>query len=249
MIQFNSPIPIYQQISNIIQERIDKYELKPGDRIGSISELMKEYSIGRVTAVSVIEDLVKRGYVISKQGKGTFVKDGQISETLLSLNSFKEISKHNSCYFEYLIIKYEEIHLNEYLKDIFDYGDTEGIYIQRLHLYKDKPVALYDIYLPKSIANITGMNEESIGKLSMFEFLENNGVKVDEAMQTINAINAYGEISKILKIEDGKALLLTERISYNKDKMAVMCSNLYYLGDTFNYTVKLKRNRNGSIEL
>ena len=88
MIEMDSYIPIYQQVSKIIQDKINSGELKPGDRIGSIAELVKLYNISRVTAISALEDLVRKGFVISKQGKGSFVKNGHLDEDLLSLRSF-----------------------------------------------------------------------------------------------------------------------------------------------------------------
>jgi GntR family transcriptional regulator len=237
MLNSDSIVPLYEQVSNAIQEKIRKNELKPGDRVGSINELVNEYNISRVTAVSVIEDLVKKGFAVSRQGKGTFVKNGYIGEELMSLRSFKEISREG----ESSIVKFEEITLPEELADIFEDGDTEGILIYRLQISNGNPIGLISMTLPKTIAAKCNVNAEDLERFSMFDYLENNGLVVTSATQTISADSAEGEIAKILKLPEGSPILHVERTSYDVDGRAVMCSVFYYRSDSYSYTVKLRR--------
>ena len=147
MIDSESIIPLYEQVSNKIHEKILRGELKPGARIGSINELIKEYHVSRVTAVNAIEDMVKKGFAVSRQGKGTFVKEAYIGDELLSLRSFNEISVegHSS------IIRFERTELPEKLQSTFD-GETERLLIHRLQFFKDSPIGLIEITLPWSVA-------------------------------------------------------------------------------------------------
>lgn len=239
MINSDSVVPIYEQVSNKIQEKIRKNELKPGERIGSINELIKEYDISRVTAVSVIEDLAKKGFVESRQGKGTFVKNGYIGEELMSLRSFKEISKEG----ESKIIKFEKIHLPEDVVDIFNTTDTEGVLIYRLQMSNKKPIALITIMLPQSIVNKCDLKADSLDRFSMFEYLEKYGIEVVSATQTISASAAGGEVSELLQLPEGSPILYVERTSFDQDGQAVMCSTFNYRSDSYSYIVNLKRTK------
>lgn len=239
MINNDSFIPLYEQVSNKIQEKIRKGELKPGERIGSINELLKEYDISRVTAVNALEDLVKRGFAVSRQGKGTFVKNAYIGEELMSLRSFKEISTEGGS----KIIDFEKISLSEELAEIFGQTDTAGLLIRRLQFFKDKPIGLIVMTLPESIAEKVNLDKELLERNSMFDQLENGGVNVVSARQVISASSASGEVARMLDLDDGSPILLVTRTSYDDEGLAVMYSTFYYRSDSYSYTVTLNRNK------
>lgn len=48
-IDFNDPTPLYEQIENVIKNKINKGDIKPGDQIGSHHELSKEYNVSLIT--------------------------------------------------------------------------------------------------------------------------------------------------------------------------------------------------------
>ena len=50
----DSMIPMYKQIVNLLNEKIEKGELKPGDKLPSEAELMQAYSVSRITIRSAI---------------------------------------------------------------------------------------------------------------------------------------------------------------------------------------------------
>lgn len=239
MINNDSFIPLYEQISNKIQEKIRKGELKPGERIGSINELLKEYDISRVTAVNALEDLVKKGFAVSRQGKGTFVKNAYIGEELMSLRSFREISTEGGS----KIIGFEKISLPEELIEVFGPADTEGLLIRRLQFFKDKPIGLIVMTLPESVVEKVNLNKELLERNSMFDQLENGGVNVVSARQVISASSVSGEIAGVLDLDDGSPILLVTRTSYDGEGQAVMYSTFYYRSDSYSYTVTLNRNK------
>ena len=229
MINNDSFIPLYEQVSNKIQEKIRKGELKPGERIGSINELLKEYDISRVTAVNALEDLVKKG----------FVKNAYIGEELMSLRSFREISTEGGS----KIIGFEKILLPEELIEVFGPADTEGLLIRRLQFFKDKPIGLIVMTLPESVVEKVNLNKELLERNSMFDQLENGGVNVVSARQVISASSVSGEIAGVLDLDDGSPILLVTRTSYDGEGQAVMYSTFYYRSDSYSYTVTLNRNK------
>ncbi|MCF8261151.1 MAG: GntR family transcriptional regulator [Melioribacteraceae bacterium] len=72
------PTPLYIQIENDIKGRIDSNDLRPGDQIGSQSELSSEYNVSAITVKKAISNLISEGILYSRIGKGTFV--AQIKE-------------------------------------------------------------------------------------------------------------------------------------------------------------------------
>ncbi len=73
LISNSSPIPIYEQIKNSLIEQIMSGELKENEAIPSIRNLASDIKISVMTIKKAYDELERDGYIISRQGKGTFV--------------------------------------------------------------------------------------------------------------------------------------------------------------------------------
>ena len=85
MLNADSPIPLYHQLSDIILEKIRDGVYTPGTRIPSEHALAKEYGIGRPTARQATDLLVRKGILIRKRGSGTFVQTKKPEVDLFTL--------------------------------------------------------------------------------------------------------------------------------------------------------------------
>ena len=65
--------PIYEQIYTQIKNAIVKGELKEGDALPSIRALAKDLRISVITTKRAFDDLERDGFIVSVQGKGSFV--------------------------------------------------------------------------------------------------------------------------------------------------------------------------------
>lgn len=72
--------PPYIQIIKHIRAQITSGELRPGDRIPSTREIMRDWNVAMATASRVITALRGEGLVIAEAGRGTIVAD-TISQT------------------------------------------------------------------------------------------------------------------------------------------------------------------------
>lgn len=73
IISNSSSVPIYEQIKNSIINQIMNDELKEGEAIPSIRNLAQDIKISVMTIKKAYDELETDGYIISRQGKGTFV--------------------------------------------------------------------------------------------------------------------------------------------------------------------------------
>ena len=73
IISNSSAVPIYEQIKNSIIEQIMNDELKEDEVIPSIRNLAQDIKISVMTIKKAYDELEQEGYIISRQGKGTFV--------------------------------------------------------------------------------------------------------------------------------------------------------------------------------
>lgn len=73
IISNSSPVPIYEQIKNAIMSQIMSDELEEDETLPSIRNLAQDIKISVMTIKKAYDELEQEGYLISRQGKGTFV--------------------------------------------------------------------------------------------------------------------------------------------------------------------------------
>ena len=122
VISNSSSVPIYEQIKNAIIEQIMSGELEENEALPSIRSLAQEIKISVMTIKKSYDELEKEGYIVSRQGKGTFVAPKNME--LLKEQKQKEIETYLSKIIDishcYQISKEEIIDLFEFM-----YGSEE----------------------------------------------------------------------------------------------------------------------------
>ena len=68
-----SPVPLYQQIADLLRADIERGTYAPGDVIPSIERIHQETGVTVVTIRRGIKLLADEGLVVIVPGKGTFV--------------------------------------------------------------------------------------------------------------------------------------------------------------------------------
>ena len=72
-LDFRTHIPIYFQIADQIQRRIDAGEFKPGDQLPTVRELAEELEVNFNTVARAYRKLDASGSISTQQGRGTYV--------------------------------------------------------------------------------------------------------------------------------------------------------------------------------
>lgn len=120
IISNSSPVPIYEQIKNAIIEQIMTNELEENAPLPSIRSLAQDIKISVMTIKKAYDELERDGYIVSVQGKGTFVAPKNAG--LVRENAQRTIEEHLSKAMdiaERFGIETSEIHA---LVDFFDKG-------------------------------------------------------------------------------------------------------------------------------
>lgn len=73
IISNSSSIPIYEQIKNAIINQIMNGDLEEDEALPSIRSLASDIKISVMTIKKAYDELESEGYIVSIQGKGTFV--------------------------------------------------------------------------------------------------------------------------------------------------------------------------------
>ena len=68
-------LPIYEQITNQIKDRIMRGELRGGEALPSMRALAKDLHISVITTKRAYEELERSGFIHTVVGRGSFVSD------------------------------------------------------------------------------------------------------------------------------------------------------------------------------
>ncbi len=74
-IKFKNDAPLYEQVAKDIKRKIKDGMLKPGDNVGSHSELSKSYSVSVITIKGALTSLINEGILFTRIGLGTYVSE------------------------------------------------------------------------------------------------------------------------------------------------------------------------------
>lgn len=75
MIEFNTNLPIYIQITEFIRNQIISGELSPGEKLESVRSYAEMYEVNPNTVQRALSDLESTGLIYSKRAVGKFVTD------------------------------------------------------------------------------------------------------------------------------------------------------------------------------
>jgi GntR family transcriptional regulator len=109
----------------------------------------------------------------------------------------------------------------------------------RVRSTKEGPLSHITTYVPDTIARRFGRRE--LSKKPILVLLEESGVKVGRAHQTISARLADNVLAQHLDVSVGSALLAVRRLIYDEDERPVQWLHGLYRPDRYTYEMQLSR--------
>lgn len=95
-----SKVPKYQQIINSILSAIENREVKLGDKLPSVNQLLIEFDISRDTIVRAYDHLKKIGIIESVPGKGYYIKKDKLALKARVFLLFNKLSAHKKVIYD-----------------------------------------------------------------------------------------------------------------------------------------------------
>ena len=84
-------LPKYEIIKQDILREIDEGKFKPGSKIYSEGDLKRINNVSNTTVVKALNDLVAGGFLIRKQGEGTFVRKNMLHRKVSFTEKLKKV--------------------------------------------------------------------------------------------------------------------------------------------------------------
>ena len=82
--------PLYERVESVLASDIAHGNLPPETQLPSEDGLVERFKVSRTTIRKAIQNLVERGLVEVRRGRGTFVTQPKITQELTELTGFVE---------------------------------------------------------------------------------------------------------------------------------------------------------------
>lgn len=232
-------IPLYCQLAESIEEKINDGTWKQGSKIPSERELSILYGMSRITVRNAIDELARQGKLDKVQGKGTFVLSKSIIQNLGNVYSFSKEMEKQGKISSTKLIRREFIKADKKISSHLgiDEGD-EIVCIERLRCADDNvPIMIERTYF--ALPAYDFVLEINLEQESLYKSLEiKHGVRIDKAIETFKACELNPAECKLLHCAKKQYGLLVKRTSYCNDRI-VCYATIVSKGDVFEFTVKL----------
>lgn len=231
----NNSTPLYLQLKSTIKGLIESGEVKRGEKIPSEYELCEKYNVSRITVRNALSELEAEGYLIKKQGKGTFATTPKLFRPLRDAVGFTESCRAAGMESLSVVLKREVLPLDERMKDILNLDDYDQVlYIQRLRLADGAPLMIENNYY--SYKNYSFLMDEPLTG-SLYELLANKkGILCDRSLKmVITVTTASGELVRLLQIANGDPLFVMDGLMADSQGHPVHYSLQYIVGEKYSF--------------
>ncbi len=236
-----SHVPVYWQIKESILKEITSGNLKPGDKILSEPQLKDKYGVSRLTARSAVTELVNEGYLIRKQGYGTFIQKPRIENSQERFKGFKSDMEDKGFTVSSTILESSEIYAPEFIQSslMLD-GNPKVFKIKRLRFANNEPIVIHESYIPSELC--PNLLQYDFAKDSLYSVFTGKYKKtINNATEHLEAISADMEIASFLEIKEGDPILFIQRTSFIEDNIPFEYSRSWYRGDRYIFDIHLQR--------
>jgi len=235
-----SKVPLYHQIKEDLRTRIEEGEWLPGKLIPPEKELCAEYKVSKITVLEAIKGLVREGLLKRKQGKGTFVAEPKLEQSLNRFYSFTESIRQKGFELERRILGVENMEADKHIAKHLGIKKGEKITeIVRLRLVNGEPLYLETIIIPVKLC--PNLHLKDIGSKSLNDILRNEyGIPLIRAKECFEPINIDDYEAEMLGVKNGVPALLLEHTTYTTKNQVVLFSNGIIRGDRCRYYTELE---------
>jgi GntR family transcriptional regulator len=245
------PMPKYHQIYLVLREQLHEGCFERG--LPGELALMQQFGVARVTVRRALQQLASEGLIARQAGRGT--RSLLANQASGDTRAAGEQRAHLTGLLENLVsmglrtkvsvLEVQTISASMAVANALQLA--AGAAVQkavRVRSTKEGPLSHITTYVPADIARQFGRRE--LAQKPILVLLEESGVRVGRAHQTISARLADAQVAPHLEIAVGSALLAVRRLIYDDQERPIQWLHGLYRPDRYEYEMQLSRV--GSIE-
>jgi GntR family transcriptional regulator len=241
-IDLKSNIPYYLQLITLIKDKIAKGDWKAGDQLPSEPELCASYGVSRTVVRQALREIELEGLIVRKKGKGTFVAEVKIDESLVQkLTGFYQDMVDRGLRPVTQVLLHEVQPASQKVANYLRLEPGTPVFcIERLRFIDETPILLVTTYLPYALCpRLAGYD---LSNQSLYAVLEKEfGLVISHGRRTIEAVAANAREAELLHVAEHDPLLLLESLAHLEDGTPVEYYHAVHRGDRTRFEVELLR--------
>lgn len=223
IIQRKSGVSLYYQIKEYMKSQIDNGAWKPGNQIPVETELVELFGVSRMTVRQAISELVKSGYLVSRQGSGTFVMKPKFEADIVKLVYPEAFGRYHK------LISLNQVNCPPQVAEALNLNETQQVrQLYRLRYFNETPAALEKAFFETNL--LSRLNKEDLEN-TVHDLFEKNGINFVRADSTVEPVKLNKYESRLLQVDKGSLGLVFTRIIYSFNNRPVLYSINLFGGD------------------
>lgn len=242
------PLPKYHQIYLLLCEQLA--EGRFADGLPGEFALMEEFGVARVTVRRALEKMAADGLISREPGRGTrpirtatpsMGEGGQgISVQRANLGGLLENLVSMGLRTSVKVIDVQTVTASASVAAALQLNLGDAVQkAVRVRSTREGPLSHITTYVPAEVARQFGRRE--LARKPILVLLEEAGVQVGRAHQTISAKLADATLAQHLDVSVGSALLAVRRLVYDANERPVQWLHGLYRPDRYTYEMQLSR--------
>lgn len=241
-LQRDGIVPLHTQIAEVLRTKIQNEEFADKENFPSERELAEQYTVSRMTVRQALQKLRHEGLIYHERGVGTFVNNRKIDVHTRNLNGFSEEMISLGLVPSSRILDFRRELANDDVKRDLQLGaGAEVVYLERLRIADDEPMAFERTYLPAYM--FPKLEEIDLKKKSLYQVLtENYDLQMHHAEEVLEAAAATKRVAGQLGIRVGAPVLVVHRVVFSESNQPVESAHTIYRADRYRATFYLSKN-------
>jgi GntR family transcriptional regulator len=233
--------PLYERVESVLAGDIANGSLPPETQLPPEDGLVQRFKVSRTTVRKAIQNLVERGLVEVRRGKGTFVIQPKVTQELTELTGFVEDMQAMGRTPTARLLDKRIVAATEAVAHHLALPPGAlVVMLQRIRLADGVAMSFDETYLPREIGEKVAEND--LETEPVFALLENKyDTPLVQAEYKLEAAVANPFAAQALQVPVGSAVFLIERTTYTTGDRPVDYERLHYRGDLIRFVTRLIR--------
>jgi DNA-binding GntR family transcriptional regulator len=232
----SSPVPMYYQVAQQLEEAIESGELAPGTRLDGELALANQLGVSRPTLRRAIEYLVDRGYLVRRRAVGTQVVHPKVRRPVELTSLYDDLSASRKDP-RTTVLSLETIPATDRVAHALGLEDgAEVLALERLRYADGQPLAVMRNWLPEGTVQL---DAERLERTGLYQLMRAAGINLHLASQTIGARAASAAEARLLQAAKGEPLLTMTRTTYNENGQPVELADHLYRASLYSFEIVL----------
>ena len=242
LIDENLKTPLYMQVYSTLYQWIRQGRFQPGAKLDSEARMCDQFGVSRISVRKALDLLASEGWVVSRQGKGTFVSDkkpavpaaASMEARISRSHEFAKASKTRD-------LKIEEIPADRQLaSDLrLSVGDLVQ-FISYTRMLDGRPVGYIEAYFPASLGVV--FTPKDFERSTSITVLADKGFTISGMDNLFGATLANTEMASVLNVHVGSPLVRTKMTVLDEVGKPLAWLRSRWPADEYEHHVYMARN-------